>query len=93
MRQTLALAAILAAFAMAAPAASAATAAHSGKFCLNGAGNEKNCSFETMAACEKSKDRTRQETCAANTGGTTGSGMSNSSTMQPAKKQEPNKSK
>ena len=69
MRKILALAAVFSAFAMAAPAASAAG---SGKFCLNGPGTTQNCSYQTMAACEKAKKGS--ETCAANSTSTTGAG-------------------
>lgn len=76
MRQILALAAILSAFALAAPAASAAGSA---KFCLKGPGSVSNCTFQTMAACEKAKKGT--QTCAANPASTTGSGMGDFSDM------------
>jgi hypothetical protein len=72
MRQILALAAVLSAFAIAAPAASAAG---SGKYCLNGPGAASKCSYQTMASCEKAK--AGQQTCAANPTSTTGSGMNN----------------
>ena len=72
MRKILALAAVLSAVALAAPAASAAGMSSNGKFCLNGPGTAKNCSYQTMAACEKAKKGT--QTCAANTASTTGAG-------------------
>ncbi len=73
MRQILALAAILSAFALAAPAASAAG---SSKYCLKGPGKISNCVFQTMAACEKAK--TGPQTCATNPASTTGAGMGRS---------------
>jgi len=79
MRQILALAAVLSAFAMATPAASAAG---SGKFCLNGPGSTQNCNYQTMAACEKAKKG--MQTCAANTASTTGAGSMGSSQSQTA---------
>ncbi len=79
MRQILALAAVLSAFALAAPAASAAG---SGKFCLNGPGTTRSCNYQTMAACEKAKKGT--QTCAANPASTTGSGSMNGSSRYTA---------
>jgi hypothetical protein len=75
MRYAIALSAVLAAFALSAPA-NAQTAAQSGKYCLigsGGGGSAANCSFQTMAACEKSKSGENQ-TCTPNKQ-TTGSGM------------------
>jgi hypothetical protein len=72
MRQILALAAVLSAIAMTAPAASAAG---SGKFCLNGPGTSKSCTYQTMAACDKAKKG--DQTCAAEAG-TSGAGTSQS---------------
>lgn len=71
MRKILALAAVLSAIAMTAPAASAAG---SGKFCLNGPGTTKSCTYQSMAACDKAKKG--QQTCAEE--GTTGAGTSQS---------------
>jgi Protein of unknown function (DUF3551) len=82
MRQIIALAAVLSAFALAAPAASAAG---SGKFCLKGPGSTMQCSYQTMASCEKAKKGT--QTCAANPASTTGSGSmspSGSSSTSPS---------
>jgi uncharacterized protein DUF3551 len=72
MRKILALAAVLSAIAMTAPVASAAG---SGKFCLNGPGASKNCTYQSMADCDKVKKG--QQTCAADAG-TTGAGTSQS---------------
>lgn len=72
MRHIIALAAIVSAFALAGPASAAGTA----KFCLKGPGSTINCSYQTMASCDKAKKGT--ETCVANPSSTTGS----SGTMQ-----------
>lgn len=77
MRQILALAAILSAFALAAPAASAAG---SGKYCLKGPGSKVTCSYQTLASCNGAKKG--MQTCEANPSSTTGSGMSHSSGMK-----------
>jgi Protein of unknown function (DUF3551) len=77
MRRTIAFAAILSAVALSAPVASAA---ESGKFCLKGPGLTDNCTFQTMAACEKAKKGT--ESCVAITSGTTGSGTTSTSPMK-----------
>jgi len=76
MRKIIALAAVLSAAALAGSAANAANAAGSGKFCLNGPGSQSQCSYQTMASCEKAKKGT--QTCAANSAATTGSGSSGS---------------
>ncbi len=73
MRKIIALAAVLSALALAGPAANAAG---SGKFCLNGPGGQSQCSYQTMASCEKAKKGT--QTCAANSAATTGAGSSGS---------------
>ncbi|HZT25032.1 MAG TPA: DUF3551 domain-containing protein [Pseudolabrys sp.] len=87
MRKILALIGVLSAFALAAPAASAAgmsgSGSMSGKYCLNGPGTTKNCSFQTMASCEKAKKGS--QTCAANTA-TTGSGSSMGKSSSGSKK-------
>jgi Protein of unknown function (DUF3551) len=77
MRQIIALAAVLSAFALAAPAASAAG---SGKFCLKGPGSAMQCSYQTMASCEKAKKGS--QTCAVNPSSTTGSGSTSQSNTQ-----------
>ena len=77
MRQILALAAILSAFALAVPAASAAG---SGKYCLKGPGSTVHCNYQTLASCNSAKKGV--QTCEANPASTTGSGMSHSSTMK-----------
>jgi hypothetical protein len=74
MRYVIALAAILPAFAF---AASAASAAETGKYCLKGPGTKIECTYETMASCDKAKKGS--ETCVANPASTTGSGSSESS--------------
>ncbi len=83
MRHVIALAAILPAFAL---AASAASAAETGKYCLKGPGTTMECTYETMASCDKAKSGT--ETCVANPASTTGSDAngSNSSPMSPTQK-------
>ena len=73
MRKIIALAAVLSAVAFAGTAANAAGA---GKFCLNGPGSQSQCSYQTMASCEKAKKGT--QTCAANSAATTGAGSSGS---------------
>jgi hypothetical protein len=79
MRHIITVAFILPVFALAASAASAASASASdtGKYCLKGAGSTIECTYETMASCDKAKKGT--ETCIANPEGTTGSGSSESS--------------
>jgi hypothetical protein len=82
MRRTITLAVILSAVAL---SATAATAAGSGKFCLKGPGMKENCTFQTMAACEKAKKGT--ESCVSNTSSTTGAGTTSPSTSpSPMKK-------
>jgi hypothetical protein len=71
-----------------AAAANAATPVNSGAFCLTPtkAGDSKNCSFATMAACEKGKSGSG-DTCAPNAGTeTTGSGLSMSPAVKDAVK-------
>jgi Protein of unknown function (DUF3551) len=77
MRQILALAAILSAFALAAPAASAAG---SGKYCLKGPGSTVECNYQTLASCNSVKKGT--QSCEANPSSTTGSGMSTGGGMK-----------
>jgi hypothetical protein len=77
MRFIIILAATLAATGL---AVSAASAAGTAKFCLKGPGAEMNCTYETMATCDKAKKGT--ETCVANPTSTTGSATGTS----PAKK-------
>ena len=80
MRSMITVAAILSAFALAAPAASAAG---SGKYCIKGPGTSLNCSFQTMASCDRAKKG--PQTCVANPSSTTGSGSmspSSSGTMK-----------
>ena len=75
MRNVLALSAVLIAF------ASTGAQAADGKYCLTQAlGQAKNCSYQTMAACEKSKT-SQNDQCALN-GGTTGSSGSSKSDMK-----------
>ncbi len=85
MRHVIALSFILPVFAL---AASAASAADAGKFCLKGPGTTMNCTYETMASCDKAKIGT--ESCVANPGNpasTTGSGADGSSSpMSPTQK-------
>jgi len=40
----------------------AANAAGNGKFCLNGPGGQSQCSYQTMASCEKAKKDTQNGT-------------------------------
>lgn len=80
MRHMVLLAAALAAAGL---TASAASAAGSGKYCLKGPGEQMNCAYQTMAACDKAKGSS--QSCVANPSSTTGSGM-NKSTTTPAKK-------
>ena len=57
MRYAIALSAVLTALALSVPA-NAQAVVQSGKYCLlggGGGGSGQNCSFQTMAACEKSK--------------------------------------
>lgn len=69
MRNMLALSAVLVAFAGMTTGAQAAE----GKYCLTQSlGQAKNCSYQTMAACEKSKT-SQNDLCALNGGTTTGS--------------------
>ena len=84
MRHVIALAAILPALALA--AASATSAAETSKYCLKTAGTTMDCTYETMASCDKAKTGT--ETCVANPANTTGSGGngSTSSPMSPPQK-------
>ena len=82
MRYAIALTAALAALALSGPV-NAQTAAQSGKYCLlggGGGGSAQNCSFQTMAACEKAKAGENQ-TCTPNKQ-TTGSGMKDKSKQQ-----------
>lgn len=76
MRYAIALSAVLTALALSAPAN--AQSVQTGKFCLSGgkeAGASMNCSFQTMAACDKAKSGTTEK-CMPNTGTTgQGSGM------------------
>lgn len=72
MHKTMAVAAVLFAFAVATPAASAA---ESGKYCLVGPGEQMNCTFATIAACNDNKQGT--QTCVAKAS-TTGMGGSKS---------------
>jgi hypothetical protein len=77
MRYAIALSAALTALALSGPAN--AQAVQSGKYCLlggGGGGSGQNCSFQTMAACEKAKSGENQ-TCTVNTQ-TTGSGSGKS---------------
>lgn len=77
MRHVIALSAALIAFASFNVGAQAAD----GKYCLTQAlGQAKNCSYQTMAACEKSKT-SQNDLCAPN-GGTTGSSTSTKSDMK-----------
>ena len=76
MRYAIALSAVLTALALSGPA-NAQTPVQSGKYCLiggGGGGSSQNCSFQTMAECERSKSGENQ-TCTPNTQ-TTGSGSS-----------------
>jgi hypothetical protein len=77
MRHVLALSATIAAFA----ALSSGAQAADGKYCLTQAlGQAKNCSYQTMAACEKSKT-SQNDQCALNAG-TTGSASGMKSDMK-----------
>jgi hypothetical protein len=69
---------------MSAVAANAQAPATNGKFCLTPvrAGSAKNCSFTTMAACQKAKTGEGDD-CSANAA-TTGSGMSDVKTTAPS---------
>ncbi|HKY85659.1 MAG TPA: DUF3551 domain-containing protein [Pseudorhodoplanes sp.] len=74
MRYAIALSAFLTALALSGPA-NAQPAVQAGKYCLlggGGGGSGQNCSFQTMAECERSKSGENQ-TCTLNTQ-TTGSG-------------------
>jgi len=64
--------AVLAALALSAASADAASA-KSGKFCLHENKGATNCSFQTMAACEKAKTG-NSDNCTLNKPKTTGSG-------------------
>ena len=76
MRNILAVSAILVAF------ATTGAQAADGKYCLTQAlGQAKNCSYQTMAACEKSKT-SQNDLCALNGGTTTGSSGSSKSGMK-----------
>jgi hypothetical protein len=77
MRSVIILAAALSAAGL---ASSAASAAGTEKFCLKGPGTEMNCTYATMASCDKAKKGT--ETCVANPSSTTGS----DTTTSPMKK-------
>lgn len=68
MRSVIILAAALSAASLAITSASATGTA---KFCLKGPGTAMNCTYETMASCDKAKKGT--ETCVANPSSTTGS--------------------
>jgi hypothetical protein len=73
MRYAIALSAVLTALALSAPAN--AQSVQSGKFCLtakDGGPKTANCSFETMAACDKAKSG-QNDLCTPNNQ-TTGSG-------------------
>ena len=76
MRSLIILTAALSAFGL---GSSVASAAGTAKFCLKGPGTEMNCTYETMASCDKAKKST--ETCVANPSSTTGSAATS-----PAKK-------
>jgi hypothetical protein len=83
MRYAIALSAVLTALALSGPAS--AQSVQSGKYCLNtkdGGPATANCSFQTMAACEKSKTG-KNDICSPNRQ-TTGSGPS----MKDQKKQQ-----
>jgi Protein of unknown function (DUF3551) len=56
---------------------SAASAAGAGKYCLKGPGSTMNCTYQTMASCDKAK--TGSQTRVPNPS-TTGSGSSGDST-------------
>ncbi len=78
MRNVLTLSAALVALAGVTAGAQAAE----GKYCLTQAlGQAKNCSYQTMAACEKSK-ASQNDLCALNGGTTTGSSGSSKSDMK-----------
>jgi hypothetical protein len=68
MRTVIILAAALSAAGL---AISGASAAGTAKFCLKGPGSEINCTYDTMAACDKAKKGT--DTCVVNPSSTTGS--------------------
>lgn len=75
MRLTIATSALLA-FALAAPAlAQTATPGNQGRFCLQGSGTDSkaNCTFASMAECEKAKQGQAQQ-CVPNPASTTGAG-------------------
>jgi len=72
------------ALAFVAPAASAAgmgSSESNAQYCLQGPGAQKDCKYQTMAACEK--DKTGSQTCVSNPSATTGS---SSSTTTPSSK-------
>jgi hypothetical protein len=73
MRLFITVAAVAASLAL---AGSAASAAGTQKFCLKGPGTALNCTYETMASCDKAKKGT--ETCVANPSSTTGTGTTSS---------------
>jgi hypothetical protein len=82
MRYAIALAAVATALALSAPAN--AQSVQSGKFCLetkDGGPKTANCSFQTMAACEKSKTG-RNDTCTPNQMTTGSGGMKDKSKAQ-----------
>ena len=72
--------AFAATFSVAALSATVASAAESSKFCLKGPGLTDNCTYQTMAACEKAKKGT--ESCVANPSSTTGSGTTSTTPMK-----------
>lgn len=76
MRSILALSAVVVAF------TTTGSEAADGKYCLTQAlGQAKNCSYQTLAACEKSKT-SQNDLCALNTGTTSSSGSSKSGIKQ-----------
>lgn len=83
MRYAIALSAVLTALALSGPAN--AQTAQDGKYCLTGgkqAGASANCSFQTMAACEKAKTGATEK-CMPNSLTTgAGSGMKDKSKQQ-----------
>lgn len=80
MRHTIAISAVLAAIALSAVPASAASAKN-GKYCLHENKGAANCSFQTMAACEKAKTG-NSDNCTLNKPRTTGSGAGMQSGMK-----------
>ncbi|HVV62922.1 MAG TPA: DUF3551 domain-containing protein [Pseudolabrys sp.] len=80
MRHTIAVSAVLSALILSAASANAASAKN-GRYCLHENKGATNCSFQTMAACEKAKTG-NSDNCTLNKPKTTGSGAGMQSGMK-----------